>query len=110
MDKLFFTAAGMLLLVFVIRDLHVTLLHSSGRNGPLSRLLTQSIWRLARASAFRLSRQRRHRRLNSVGPVLMPLLVGWYIILLIVGFGLIYYPHMPEHFSVNIDATSPRWI
>jgi Ion channel len=110
MDKLLFTGMGALLLAFVARDVHVTILHSSGRNGPLSRLLAKSIWRLALASAFRLPRQRRHKRLNSIGPVLMPLLVGWYIILLIIGFALIYYPHMPEHFSIIADATSPPWI
>ena len=105
-----FTAAGIALLVFVARDVHVTILHSSGRNGPLSRMLVRSIWRIARASAFRLSRQRRHRRLNAIGPVLMPSLVGLYILLLIVGFALIYYPHMPEHFSINASAASERWI
>jgi hypothetical protein len=110
MDKLFFTAMGALLLVFVARDVHVTILHSGGRNGPLSRLLARSVWRFALASAFKLSRQRRHRRLNSIGPMLMPALIGSYIILLITGFALIYYPHMPEHFSINIDAISPRWI
>jgi Ion channel len=110
MERLFFTAAGFALLVFVARDVHITILHSSGRNGPLSRLLARSIWRIARWSAFKLSRQRRHRRLNSVGPVLMPALVGLYILLLILGFALIYYPHMPEHFTLNANAASGRWI
>jgi hypothetical protein len=102
-EKLFFTAAGFALLLFVARDVHVTILHSSGRNGPLSRLLARSIWRAARASAFKLSRQRRHRRLNSMGPMLMPLLIGFYI-------SMLYYPHMPEAFAINADAASPRWI
>ncbi|HVG20383.1 MAG TPA: potassium channel family protein [Blastocatellia bacterium] len=110
MEKFLFMGAGFTLLVFVARDVHVTILHSGGRNGPLSRLLARSIWRIALASAFRLSRQRRHRRLNSIGPVLMPLLIGLYIILLIVGFALIYYPHMPENFSINAEATGPRWV
>ena len=110
MDRLFFTSVGALFLAFVVRDVHVTILHSGGRNGPLSRLLARSIWGLALATAFRLSRRRRHSRLNSVGPVLMPLLIGWYIILLVIGFALIYYPHMPEHFIILADATSPRWI
>jgi hypothetical protein len=110
MEKILFMAGGFALLVFVARDVHVTVLHSSGRNGPLSRLLAGSIWRIAVASAFRLSRQQRHRRLNSIGPVLLPSLIGLYIILLIIGFALIYYPHMPEDFSVSADAASPRWI
>lgn len=103
-------AAGFALLVCVARDVHVTILHSSGRNGPLSRLLARTIWGVARSAAFRLSRQHRHRRLNSVGPVLMPLLIGLYIMLLVAGFALIYYPHMPESFSVTAEATTPRWI
>lgn len=76
----------------------------------MSRLLARSIWRIARASAFRLSRQQRHKRLNSVGPILMPALIGLYIILLIVGFALIYYPQMPENFTLYADAISSRWI
>jgi hypothetical protein len=107
MDKVFFTAAGGLLVAIVARDVHVTILHSSGRNGPLSRILARSIWRVARWSSFRLPRQQRHKRLSSIGPVLMPLLIGLYIILLIIGFGLIYYPHLPEHFTVNQEAISP---
>ncbi|HEX8088868.1 MAG TPA: potassium channel family protein, partial [Blastocatellia bacterium] len=110
MEKLLFMSAGFALLVCVARDVHVTILHSSGRNGPLSRLLTRMIWKIVRFTAFRLSRQQRHRRLNSVGPVLMPLLIGIYIMSLVIGFALIYYPHMPDSFSVNAEATSPRWV
>lgn len=110
MDKLFFTMAGSILLVFIARDVHVTILHSGGRNGPLSRLLARSIWGLGLRSAFRLSRQQRHKRLNSIGPVLMPLLIGLYIMALIIGFALIYYPHMPEHFTITAGESSARWI
>jgi len=110
MEKVFFTVAGGLLLAIVARDVHVSILHSSGRNGPLSRILTRSIWYVARWSSFRLVRQQRHKRLSSIGPVLMPFLIGLYIILLIIGFGLIYYPHMPEHFTINQEATSSRAI
>jgi hypothetical protein len=110
MKSLLCMAAGFALLVLVARDVHVTILHSSGRNGPLSRLLTRAIWGIARATAFRLPRQQRHSRLNSVGPVLMPLLIGLYIMSLVAGFALIYYPHMPRSFSVNADAASPGWV
>src|ERR1044072_4490001 len=110
MERIFFTIAGIILLGFVVRDVHITILHSSGRNGPLSRILVQSIWRIGLGSAFRLSRGRRDKRLSSIGPLLMPSLIGLYILLLIIGFGLIYYPHMPEHFSINAEAISPRWI
>ncbi|HEX8183821.1 MAG TPA: potassium channel family protein, partial [Blastocatellia bacterium] len=76
----------------------------------MSRLIARSIWRVALVYSFKLSRKKRHDHLNSIGPLLMPLLIGLYIILLIVGFALIYYPHMPEHFTMSVDAQTPRWV
>src|SRR3712207_8935338 len=43
-------------------------------------------------------RARRHKLLNIVGPLLLPLLIAAYIVTLVFAFALIYYPRMPEHF------------
>lgn len=110
MEIIFFAVAGIIFLGFVARDVHVTILHSGGRNGPLSRILVRSIWRIALWISFKLSRKQRHYHLSGVGPLLLPLLVSVYIALLIIGFGLIYYPHMPAQFSISAEASSPRWI
>jgi hypothetical protein len=59
-----------------------------------------------RVVAFRLPRQRRHRVLNAVGPLLLPSLIIVYLLLLVSGFALVYYPRMPEQFAVTPDAMS----
>jgi hypothetical protein len=65
-----------------------------------------AVWGVARPLAFRLSRQRRHHLLNLIGPILMPVLIILYLVLLICGFALIYYPRMPAEFSVLPTAVS----
>ena len=110
MNKLFFTALGVGLVFFVANDAYITILHSRGRNGPISHVLCRSIWRLARAITSKLSRKRRHVQLNSIGPLLMPTLIGLYLTLLIFGFALIYYPHMATDFMRVPEAASPRWV
>src|ERR1044072_9714400 len=109
MSKLFFTALGVSLILFVANDAYVTILHSRGRNGPISHLICRSTWRLARAVAFKLYRKQRHNQLNSVGPLLMPVLIGVYLTLLIVGFAIVYYPRMATDFAVAPGAVSTPW-
>jgi hypothetical protein len=108
--QLLITACGLVLIFSVAYDVYATILHARARSGPLSEGLNRGAWRLVRALAFRLSRPRRHRLLNAVGPLLLPGLIVVFIILLISGFGLVYYPHMPAHFSVDPRAESPAWI
>src|ERR1044072_1528465 len=110
MIKLFFIALGVGLVLSVANYAYVTILHSRGRNGPISHILCRTVWRLARASASKLSRKQRHVRLNSIGPLLMPTLIGLYITLLIFEFALIYYPHMATDFLKVPEAASPRWV
>lgn len=110
MNKLFFTSLGVCIILVVTNEAYVTILHSRGRNGPISHLICRAIWRLARATASKASRKRRHIRLNSIGPMLMPTLIGVYITLLILGFALVYYPHMTTDFLIVPEAASPPWI
>jgi hypothetical protein len=105
-----FTAAGVLLLLFVAYDVYATILDASGRAGPISGLLNRGVWGIARPLAFRLPRVRRHRLLNLVGPMLMPALIVIYLVLLIAGFALIYLPRMPAHFIVTPEAAHANWI
>src|SRR5215218_3232395 len=95
MGTFIYTAAGFVLLALIIFDIYATVLHSSARYGPVGESLNRSVWRVARAAAFRLSRANRHRLLNMVGPLLLPLLIVVYIVLLVLSFGLVYYPHIP---------------
>lgn len=104
------TAAGLLVLLFVAYDVYATILDASGRAGPLSGWVNRGVWTVTRALAFRFPRPRRHRLLNLVAPLLMPILIILYLLLLITGFALIYLPRMPAEFSVLPSARSADWI
>jgi hypothetical protein len=105
-----FTAAGVALLLLIVYDVYATVLHASARYGPVGEGLNRSVWRLGRMVAFRLSRARRHKVLNMVGPLLMPLIVVVYILLLTIAFALIYYPHVPRGFVLSQPLGEAGWI
>ena len=105
-----YTAAGLVLMLLIIFDVYATVLHSSARYGPVGESLNRSVWRVARAAAFRLSRGRRHRLLNMVGPLLLPLLIIVYIVLLVLAFALVYYPHVPHDFTFSDAHLEPGWV
>jgi hypothetical protein len=110
MGLFIYTTAGFVLLALIIFDIYATVLHSSARYGPVGESLNRSVWRVARAAAFRLSRANRHRLLNMVGPLLLPLLIVVYVVLLILAFALIYYPHIPKGFTFGVEHPEPGWI
>jgi Ion channel len=110
MKLVFFTALGVSLLMLVAYDVYATILHARGRSGPIGETLNRWLWRAARFIAFRFSRPRRHKLLNVVGPLLLPSLIVLYILMLLTGFALIYYPRMPAQFVVQTSvANSPGW-
>ncbi len=104
------TVLGLFLLGAVAYDVYATILHSRAQAGPIGQNLNRRVWWLARKVAFRCPRVRRHAILNSVGPLLLPLLVATFIICLMLGYALIYWPRMPESFNVDDKARSPIWI
>ena len=110
MRTFIYTAAGFVLLALITFDIYATVLHSSARYGPVGESLNRSVWRLARAVSFRLTRANRHRLLNMVGPLLMPLLILVYIILLVLAFALVYYPHIPSGFTFGVEHSDPGWV
>jgi hypothetical protein len=104
------TAAGVSLLGLVALDIYRTILHSHGRSGPVTEVLIRAVWRLARGAAFRRSRPGRHHLLNHVGPLLLPVTVTTLVTLIILGYALLYWPHLPAGFNVDEKAQSPRGI
>jgi hypothetical protein len=103
------TSLGAALLLLIAYDIYATVLHASSRFGPIGENLNRIVWRVMRDLAFKLSRSRRHRLLNTVGPLLLPSLITIYIVLLVLSFALIYYPRMPEQFTVGPEARSAAW-
>src|ERR1044072_6341863 len=110
MGTFIYTAAGFVLLALIIFDIYATVLHSSARYGPVAESLNRAVWRVTRAIAFKLVRANRHRLLNMVGPLLLPLLIVVYIVLLIVAFALVYYPPVPSGFTFSAGHPEPGWV
>jgi hypothetical protein len=109
MGAFVYTTAGFVLLALIVFDIYATVLHSSARYGPVGESLNRSVWRLARGAAFRLARGRRHKLLNMVGPLLLPLLILVYLVLLVLAFALVYYPHVPSGFTFTGARESGDW-
>ncbi|MEU3479682.1 potassium channel family protein [Streptomyces sp. NPDC033754] len=86
------TPAGAVLVLFVLRDVFHTLWHPT-RHGGLSKLVMVSLWWLSP----RLGKRRRPAGL--AGPLGMVTVVAMWALTVAVGWGLIYWPHMPEEFS-----------
>jgi Ion channel len=99
-----FTAAGLALLALVAYDVYSTILDDRAHVGPVSDALNRGSWRVGHAVASRLQRTARHKFLNLIGPLLLPLLFVTYLLLLVAGFGLVYYPRMPAGFLVSPGA------
>lgn len=110
MDTPLPTLLGVALLLIAVGDVYATILHARARAGLLSETINRLVWRAVRSIAFRLPRQRRHRLLNNVGPLLLPAFIIVLIVLLVTGFALVYLPYMPASFNVTSEAESPRWI
>ena len=104
------TVTGIGFLGLVGLDIYRTILHSRGRSGLVTEALTRAVWRLTRGAAFRRSRLGRHRLLNHVGPLLLPGIVATLVALLILGYALLYWPHLPADFNVQEKAQSSRSI
>ncbi|MFE2164023.1 ion channel [Streptomyces sp. NPDC059447] len=79
-------------MLIVLRDVFHTLWHPT-RHGGLSRLVMTALWQLASATA------RRRRASGLAGPVAMMAVVALWALTAVVGWALIYWPHMPEAFT-----------
>ncbi|KUL22201.1 potassium channel family protein [Streptomyces regalis] len=82
------------LVMISLRDLFHTLWHPT-RHGGLSRLVMTALWRLARR--FRA----RRRVVGLVGPLAMVTVVGMWAGTVILGWAIVYWPHMPESFAFS---------
>ncbi|WP_128378744.1 potassium channel family protein [Streptomyces cavernae] len=85
---------GVGLVMAVLRDLFHTLWHPT-RHGGLSRLVMTVLWKLAKR--FRV----RRRVVGLVGPLSMVTVVGMWAAIVILGWSIVYWPHMPGAFTFS---------
>ncbi|NUP15240.1 MAG: two pore domain potassium channel family protein [Streptomyces sp.] len=82
------------LVMVSLRDLFHTLWHPT-RHGGLSRLVMTAMWRLARRFPVR------RRVVGLIGPLAMVTVVVMWAGTLIIGWAIVYWPHMPESFAFS---------
>lgn len=99
------TAAGVALIGLVGRDAFDALFHAEGR-GTASRLITRTVWHV-----FRRARTRPG-SLSLAGPVALVTVITTWAGLLVLGWALIYWPHMPGgfRFDVGVEAAGPDFV
>lgn len=85
---------GAALVMFTLRDLFHTLWRPT-RHGGLSRLVMTAMWRLARR--FRAP----GRVVGLVGPLAMVTVVGMWAVMVVFGWAIVYWPHMPGAFTFS---------
>ncbi|BBL80349.1 hypothetical protein RxyAA322_22030 [Rubrobacter xylanophilus] len=83
------TLAGAALILAALRDIFHELFHPSG-SGSLSRALMRSLWHLARRVASRFPSL-----LHIAGPAIMVSIIASWAALLMVGWALVIWPHLP---------------
>jgi hypothetical protein len=87
------TVAGVLLIASALRDVFDTLFHPGGR-AALSRGVMRIIWRALKPAA-----RRRKSLISLAGPLMVVAIIGCWAASLIVGWALIYWPHMDDSFA-----------
>jgi hypothetical protein len=92
------TAAGAVLVLVALRDIFSTIWHPGGRGGMTRRLMTGVWW---------LGRRRRYLHRLS-GPLAMVLVVFVWLTMILLGWALVYWPHLPTGFlySSGLDPAS----
>lgn len=84
------TLAGVFLILLALTDVFHTLLYPRG-TGPVCRPIIRFVWRLA---GFAGTRAR-----TVAGPAAMSAVIGAWAALAVVGWALLYLPHLPEGFA-----------
>ncbi|MFF9852361.1 potassium channel family protein [Streptomyces litmocidini] len=84
--------AGAALILFALRDVFHTIWHPT-RHGGLSRRVMRGVWRLSAHHG------ERWRPVGLAGPVGMMVVVAVWAFIVSVGWGLVYWPFMPDDFS-----------
>lgn len=99
---------GLLLILLLGLDVFLTVFHPQGRGGPVNRRVSSLIWSAARASGRRGDGSTRDRLLAMGGPVIVTATLLVWVLLLVGGFALIFYPWV-ETFLVSPGTLRSPW-
>ena len=87
------TIAGVLLILTALRDVFDVLFHESGP-AVLSHFVIRGVWR-----SFHVVAQRRESLFTLAGPIALIAVVVTWAVLLVLGWALVYWPHMPDAYN-----------
>ena len=98
------TAGGIALIGLVARDAFAALFHAEG-TGTLSHLISRGTWQALRRSG-------RPERLSLAGPIAFVVVIAAWTLLLVLGWALIFLPHVPDHFRFDpgVEADGPAFV
>lgn len=92
MTEVVVTFIGIVMIGVGLHDMFHTLLHPKGQ-GRLSQLVLAGMWRVSKATGHRLG--------STVGPLAMVAVILVWVLLQVLGWALIYLPHVPEGFRYS---------
>lgn len=99
------SAAGAVIVAATVRDAYGALFHSEGR-AVIARTVTRALW-----LAFRRVKPS-PRRLAGAGPLALALVLVTWALLLVLGWALVFWPHMPGgfRFDPGVRAAAPAFV
>lgn len=104
-----FPLMGVLLLLLLLVDVFRTVFQPHGHGGPLSRRQNHLVWNVFRSTGLRRDGTVRAGWLALAGPVLAVLTPLLWVVLLVAGFALVYYPWV-SHFRVSSGGERIPWV
>ena len=99
---------GALLILLLGLDIFLTVFHPQGRGGPVNRRVSHLIWSAARSGGRRRDGCRREGLLALGGPTIVVATLFVWVLLLVAGFALIFYPWV-ETFLVSPGTLRAPW-
>ena len=99
---------GVLLLLLLALDVFFTVFHPQGRGGPVNRRVSHLIWSAARSRGQRPGGSKRDGMLALAGPTIVVTALFVWVLLLVTGFTLIFYPWV-ETFLVSPGTMRSPW-
>ena len=97
------------IIVVTLADVFLTVLFPASGRGPVRRPLSKLTWRVFRGIAGRVHGRRRRDVLSYSGPVLIATTITSWVVLLTVGWALLYWPLLGSQINAVTGPTDPSF-
>jgi hypothetical protein len=103
-------AVGAVVVLAVVEDVFFTVLFPGSGHGVLRRPVTRWTWKAFRAAASRLSGPRRRAFLTYSGPTQITVNLGAWIVLMVAGWALIFWPALGAGIAASSGSIDRSWV